>query len=313
MRVQMKKIIPKIMIWCLGLLLMPIVIILSFELLTEWLYDEQELPKNYGKVQAELHLGEGKKQPLIVALGGSEGGNSWNASAGYRKFLNERGYAFLPIAYFGAEGIPDKLDRISLNGVHDTILHAAKNPNINENCIAIIGVSKGAELALLLASYFSEYKAVVGLSPSNVNFTSTTNPMIKISFPLVMNTPSFSMNSKALPFVPASWKAKLKGLSGDFLGFYEEMLTNISAVELAAIKVENINGGIFLVSGKYDDLWPSTAMSEMMMERLESNNFSHHFEHLEFDGDHYSWGPSMVKVNDFLSKNIMSKNNSNCK
>jgi len=52
MRVQMKKIILKILIWCLGLSLLPIMIILSFELLTEWLYDEHELPKNYGNVQA---------------------------------------------------------------------------------------------------------------------------------------------------------------------------------------------------------------------------------------------------------------------
>ncbi|WP_438863991.1 acyl-CoA thioester hydrolase/BAAT C-terminal domain-containing protein [Neptunicella sp.] len=309
----MKKIIPRIFIWCLGLLLIPTVIVLSFELLTEWLYDEHQLPKNYGKVQTELHLGKGKRQPLIVALGGSEGGNSWNASVGYRKFLNERGYAFLPIAYFGLDGIPEKLDRIALNGVHEAVLNAAKNPNINENCIAIIGVSKGAELALLLASYYPEYKAVVALSPSNVNFTSTTNPMVKISFPLVMDTPSFSIDGKSLPFVPASWKAKLKGFSGDFLGFYEDMLANKSAVKLATIKVENINGAIFMVSGKYDNLWPSSAMSEMMMARLTLNNFSHHFEHLEFDGDHYSWGPSMVEVDDFLSEQIMSKNNLDCR
>lgn len=309
----MKKIIPNIFIWCLGLLLIPIVIVLSFELLTEWLYDEHQLPENYGKVQTELYLGKDKRQPLIVALGGSEGGNGWNMSVRYRQFLNERGYAFLPIAYFGLDGIPEKLDRIALNGVHEAVLNAAKNPNINENCIAIIGVSKGAELALLLASYYSEYKAVVALSPSNVNFTSTTNPMVKISFPLVMNTPSFSIDGKSLPFVPASWKAKLKGFSGDFLGFYEEMLTNKSAVELAAIKVENINGAIFMVSGKYDNLWPSSAMSEMMMERLTLNSFSHYFEHLEFDGDHDSWGPSMVEVDDFWSEQIMSKNNSDCR
>lgn len=309
----MKKIIPKIFIWCLGLLLIPIVIVLSFELLTEWLYDKHQLPENYGKVQTELYLGKDKRQPLIVALGGSEGGNGWNMSVRYRQLLNERGYAFLPIAYFGLDGIPEKLDRIALNGVHEAVLNAAKNPNINENCIAIIGVSKGAELALLLASYYSEYKAVVALSPSNVNFTSTANPMVKISFPLVMNTPSFSIDGKSLPFVPASWKAKLKGFSGDFLGFYEEMLTNKSAVELAAIKVENINGAIFMVSGKYDNLWPSSAMSKMMMERLTLNSFSHYFEHLEFDGDHYSWGPSMVEVDDFWYEQIMSKNNSDCR
>jgi esterase/lipase len=308
----MKKIILKILIWCLGLLLLPIVIILGFELLTESFYDEHDLPKNYGKVEAKLYLGEGKRQPLIVAFGGSEGGNTWDKWVGYRKYLNKLGYAFLPVAYFGEKGIPEKLDRIALNGVHDAVLKAAKNPNINENCIAIIGVSKGGELALLLASHYSEYKAVVALSPSNVNFTSTTNPMIKISFPIVMNTPSFSMKGKSLPFVPANWYAKLKGFSGDFLTFYDDMLTNVSAVELAAIKVENINGAILMISGTNDDMWPSSAMSEMMIERLELNDFSHHFEHLEFDGGHSIWVKKLGRVNNFLSKHIMSKNNSNC-
>jgi hypothetical protein len=38
-------------------------IILAFELFTEWFFDEHELQKNYGKVQVELYLIEGKKQP----------------------------------------------------------------------------------------------------------------------------------------------------------------------------------------------------------------------------------------------------------
>ncbi|MFT5850202.1 MAG: dienelactone hydrolase [Colwellia sp.] len=309
----MKKIIPKILIWCLGLSLLPFLLILGFELLSESFYDEHDLPKNYGKVGAKLYLGEGKRQPLIVALGGSEGGNIWDKWVGYRKSLNKRGYAFLPIAYFGEKGIPEKLDRIALNGVHDAVLNAAKNPNINENCIAIIGGSKGGEMALLLASYYSEYKAVVALSPSNVNFTSTTNPMIKISFPIVMNTPSFSMNGESLPFVPANWRAKLKGGSGDFLGFYEDMLTNTLAVELAAIKVEKINGPILMMSGTNDELWPSSVMSEMMIERLKLNNFSHNYEHLELYGGHGIWVRHMNMIDNFLSKNIMSKNNSNCR
>ncbi len=35
-----------------------------------------ELPENYGKIESRLYLGEGENQPLIVGLGGAEGGNA---------------------------------------------------------------------------------------------------------------------------------------------------------------------------------------------------------------------------------------------
>lgn len=40
-------------------------------------FDDQNMPENHGKVNVELFMGEGKNQPLIVGLGGSEGGNAW--------------------------------------------------------------------------------------------------------------------------------------------------------------------------------------------------------------------------------------------
>jgi hypothetical protein len=40
-------------------------IILAFKLFTEWFFVEHELQKNYGKVQVELYLVEGKKRPQM--------------------------------------------------------------------------------------------------------------------------------------------------------------------------------------------------------------------------------------------------------
>ena len=34
-----------------------------------------DLPENYSNVESRLYLGKGENQPLIVGLGGSEGGN----------------------------------------------------------------------------------------------------------------------------------------------------------------------------------------------------------------------------------------------
>ncbi|MEM7335836.1 MAG: hypothetical protein AAF490_27405 [Chloroflexota bacterium] len=83
-------------------------------------FDTKNLPENHGKVQTELFVGEGEGQPLIVGLGGSEGGNAWASSywAAQRNEFLSHGYAFLAVGYFGIEGTPKEIDRISLEGVH---------------------------------------------------------------------------------------------------------------------------------------------------------------------------------------------------
>ena len=128
-----------------------------------------DLPENQGKVQSGLFMGEGENKPLVVGLGGGEGGNTW-ASDRWKftrdKFIKD-GYAFLALGYFGVEGTPDHLDRISIEAVHQAIIDATRNPKINGKRIALIGGSKGAELALLLASHYSDINCVVALVPED--------------------------------------------------------------------------------------------------------------------------------------------------
>ena len=71
-------------------------------------------------VESVLYLGKNKHQPLVVGLGGSEGGNAW--ASDYWKTTRdqfiEKGYAFLAIGYFGAEGTPEQIikNKKSLTG-----------------------------------------------------------------------------------------------------------------------------------------------------------------------------------------------------
>src|ERR1041384_1300536 len=99
-----------------------------------------ELPENHGKIQSILFVGEGENQPLVVGFGGSEGGNAW-ASDRWKpvreKFI-KNGYAFLAVGYFGAEGIPEECDRISIEAVHQAIVEATKSPQVLNNRIAVI-------------------------------------------------------------------------------------------------------------------------------------------------------------------------------
>ncbi|MGB4972134.1 MAG: hypothetical protein WBO32_05715, partial [Cyclobacteriaceae bacterium] len=100
-----------------------------------------DVPENTGKVETELYVGEGDNQPLLVGLGGSEGGNAWTSDRWKAKrdeFINQ-GYAFLAVGYFGAKGTPEVLDRISIDAIHQAIIDVANNPKIDGNRIGLIG------------------------------------------------------------------------------------------------------------------------------------------------------------------------------
>lgn len=268
-------------------------------------FDTINFPDNHGNVEAELFLGEGDKQPLIVGFGGSEGGNAWASDywKGQRDEFISQGYAFLAIGYFGAKGTPQNLDRIALDGVYQAILETANHPNINSECIAVMGGSKGGELSLLLASHFPEIKTVIAIVPGSAVFPALT---------IAMNTPSFSLNGDPLPFVPVPWSATPALIKGDLRAVWEEMLKNEEAVKQAAIKVENINGPIFFVSATQDEFWPSKEMSDAMMQRLEKHDFAFYTEHLAVEGSHAAPLESFDKVEAFLKTNFLNNDQIGC-
>jgi uncharacterized protein len=242
-------------------------------------HDTVNLPPHHGKVQEELYVGGGASQPLLVGLGGSEGGNAWSSDfwkAQRDEFIDD-GYAFLAIGYFGREGIPEKLDRISLEGVHDAIARAAAHTQVDARCIVLIGGSKGAELALSLAARYPDIGGVVAIVPSQAVFPGITD---------AMTTSSFTWRGEQLPFVPVPWSTTWPLLGGDLLRVSEIMLEDAAAVERAAIPVEAINGPILFVSATRDEFWPSRAMSDAMMRRLDERQFPFVHEHVAIEGGH---------------------------
>lgn len=264
---------------------------------TIWAFDTQTLPVNHGKVNAQLFLGSGENQTLIVGLGGAEGGNAWASdywSEQRNTFIN-RGYAFLAIGYFGMKGTPKYLDRIALDGVHDAVMNAARNTKVNNKCIAIIGSSKGAELALALGSYYPDYNAVAAIVPGNAVFASLTDAMV---------TPSFSIYDEPLPFVPVPWSATPALLTGDLREAFTKMLEDKEAFKQARIKIEKVNGSIFFLSATNDEMWPSTEMSEAMMQDLKAKKFPHVYKHIAIKGNHSAPLEHFVKVEEFLDDNI---------
>lgn len=251
-------------------------------------------------VEAILYLGKGKKQPLIVGLGGSEGGNTW--TSGYwkktREQFVEKGYAFLAIGYFGCKNTPAILDKIAIEDVHNAILEVSKNEKIDKNKIAIIGGSRGADLALLVGSFYNDIDCVVGLVSSHAVFPGHTQEF---------NSSCWTFQGKELPFIPVNEEAVPFLIKRDLRGAFEAMLKDTIAEDKALIKVENIQGSILLISATKDEICPSTPMAEKMITRLRSFNFKYDYNHIPIEGSHAEPLKHFDLVFDFLDKNFKNK------
>lgn len=260
-------------------------------------FDTQNLPPRHGQVDTQLFAVEGESRPLIVGLGGAEGGNAWAS----RRWKQQRdrfiaqGYAVLAVGYFGLPNTPRYLDRIAIDGVHETIARAAQDARVNSHCIAVIGGSRGAELALLLASTYNNIDTVIALAPGSAVFPSLTDAMI---------TPGFSLNGKPLPFVPMPWRATPELLTGDLRGAFEKMMEDHDAMRDAAIAVERIQGPLLLVSATRDEMWPSREMANMLMQRLQTHAFSHVAEHTAMPGGHTAVLDAFPQIEAFLQANF---------
>lgn len=272
------------------------------------------LPPNHAKVATQLYLTpdgtppqpDAPKRPLLVAVGGAEGGNPWagpRAQAMRNRFLAD-GYAVLAIGYFGLPDTPAKLDRIALEGVRNAILETAKNPAIDARCIAMMGGSKGAELTLLLASRTPEIKAVAAVVPGNAVFVGHTDEF---------DTSSFSENGVELPYVPMTEQAVPALMAGDKRKVFDIMMSDKAAVARARIPVEKINGPIFFLSATQDELWASKEMSDDMMATLKQARFPHAHEHTAIEGNHSAPMRHLNLVRDFLNAKFLPQVKEGCK
>jgi uncharacterized protein len=255
---------------------------------------------NTPNINGRLYTGKGSNQPLIVGFGGSEGGNAWDSDY-WKKTRDEfiaKGYAFLAIGYFGGKGTPDTLNKISINQVHDAIKAAAKNKKINKNKIAVIGGSRGGDLALLTASYFKDIKCVVAIVPSHVAFPGHTSHF---------TTSAWTFNNKQLPFVPVNEEAVPFLMKRDLRGAFTAMLKDSAAEEKAFIKVERINGPVLFLSATKDDHIPGVEMCNKMTARLKASKFKHPFEHIAIEGGHGEPLKHFDLIFKFLEDNFLKK------
>jgi dienelactone hydrolase len=216
---------------------------------------------------AYIHFPASQKPlPVIITLGGAEGGLSFTESEA--NAMAKEGFIVMRFGYFkySKSTLKETLQEIRVEKVFDAIDHVGRSPFADSSRIALVGVSKGAELALLVGSKRSSVKAVVAHLPSHVVWYG----LGKLGG---LNKSSWTYEGKPLPYVPYA-KPKSGWFTKRIAEFYEAGLEkNPDRISSAVIQVENISGPILLSSGGKDDIWPSSFMAGQIEARLKLKNF----------------------------------------
>jgi dienelactone hydrolase len=165
--------------------------------------------------------------------------------------------------------------------------------------IGVIGHSRGAEAALLIATLRPDVRAVVAVAPSSVVWP---GPGASGYF-----HSAWSLDGKELPYVPVKFSKGFGAFLKEVIGgtqiehrpLFEDALKNPRAVENATIHVENIHGAVLLISGKDDRVWPSAPMAERIVARLREHRHPFACRHLSYDDAGHSFGlPNQPRTNE---------------
>ncbi|MEH3099736.1 acyl-CoA thioester hydrolase/BAAT C-terminal domain-containing protein [Sphingomonas adhaesiva] len=195
-----------------------------------------------------------KKAPAVLLLGGSEGGIG-SGAARQAADLSAHGMAVLQLAYFGAPGLPSKLDLVPLSYFDKALAWIKRQPGVDPNRIAIVGASKGAEAALLIATRHPEIRAVVVGAPSAAVWPG-------IDFSGGDTGSSWTVDGHPLPYLRYG-----EGATSTFDG-YRTGFATLPAHRDAAIPVARIKAKVMLICGRADTLWPSCPMAELVKRKM---------------------------------------------
>jgi dienelactone hydrolase len=210
-------------------------------------------------VFGNFYPGQGAgKRPGILLLAGSEGGLG-RGTGMMAAALAKEGFAVLQLCYFGCPGLAPRLENVPLEIFARGLSWMRRDPRVDGERLALMGGSKGAEAALLVAARQPSLKAVVATQPSSVVWPGITfDPEPR---------PGWTENGKPLVFLAY---AKDSDTEKGIFFHYRNGLAGLAARPQAAIPVEKIRAPLLLVCGEADTLWPSCPMADAIAARLKA-------------------------------------------
>lgn len=196
-----------------------------------------------------------------------------------------RGFVAASVAYFGLPGLPKTLENIPVETVGNALSSIAKRDDVDPNRIAIMGISKGGEFALLAASTYPQIHAVIAGVPSPFAWQGIAQgPGAAQS--------SWTQGGKPLPYV--HYGTQMGQVFGAAFathqpldlrkGYAGAMDENTSQVPAAMFHLENIHGPVMMLAADDDQIWDSVAQSQLGMNYLRAHHNAHDDVYLHYPG-----------------------------
>ena len=194
------------------------------------------ISNRYETIQAEaptpgilyLPVGTGPF-PAVIVLHGSDGSLESSGPLGQR--MAQAGYVAFVLCYFKCDGTPPSLTGIEIERVSEAVDYLKGRVDVRPSAVAVIGISRGAEYALVAGALDPDIHAVVSIMGSSVVVGSLGANGADY------RKPAWTIGGERVPFV--------------------------------VIPVEDINGPVLLLHAENDTTWPVTRSYEMAA-RLKS-------------------------------------------
>jgi dienelactone hydrolase len=217
-----------------------------------------------------------RHRPVVVLLHGSEGGFDFADWLGPR--LASEGYAVFGLVYFApgprpVAGAPTALNGIPLEQLVRVRTWLAGRPQADVERFAVVGGSKGGELALVLAATYPWIDAVVAFTPSDL----VTQGFQYGSGEVGMGS-SWSLGGRDLAFLPQTGLkdeiAKYR-VPGGQVRLADVRRANLAAASpellaAARIRVEDSRAALLLLGGADDQTADSGTAVSAIAARLGS-------------------------------------------
>ncbi|KAH0621094.1 hypothetical protein JD844_022121 [Phrynosoma platyrhinos] len=202
-----------------------------------------------GRVRGALFVppGPGPFPGVIDLFGGSGGLFEFRAS-----LLASKGFVVLALAYFAYDDLPQTLTEVNLEYFEEASILLLKHPKVKGPGLGVIGLSKGAEIALAMATFLPQILATVCINGATS----------------IINT-SLHFRNVHIPAVPHAQEKILITETGLFASLHVMGDPQNERYQASAIPVEKAQGPVLFIVGEADEALKSMLYAEAAIARAK--------------------------------------------
>ncbi|XP_068127981.1 acyl-coenzyme A amino acid N-acyltransferase 1-like [Hyperolius riggenbachi] len=211
----------------------------------------QRVQVREGRMRGALFLppGEGPFRGVIDLFGRFGGLVEFRSS-----LLASHGFAALALAYFAYEDLPKTFNSLDLKYFEEATEFLSNHPKVSRGGIGVLGVSKGAEVALAMASYLPQVAATVCINGTIAASGNTIN-----------------YGDLVLPGIPFQTEKVIFTHYGSCNAFYIVGDPTKPENQANMFPVEKARGPVLFVVGDKDESYDSLYFAKISSARAEKH------------------------------------------